>query len=168
MVYWNLKFLRTILWIMIGKVQKRHITEREWRAVREELSTCFAQLRKAHIGVFLLDLLTESEQIMLARRLRIARMLLQGHSDIEIRSSLGVGFDTIRQVHSWLDRKFRDYRKTLAPALQHAEKEGLRHKRIGKIPLDPMGLRAFRKRYPSQLALLDLIFGDPDIYEIEP
>lgn len=51
---------------------------------------------------FFEDLLTESELIMLARRLEIARMLIKGVGYQKIRTNLKVGFDNINAVNCWL------------------------------------------------------------------
>ena len=47
---------------------------------------------------FLSDILTESEQIMIIRRLQIAKMLLEGKTYFEIKKELNVGVDTIKSV----------------------------------------------------------------------
>lgn len=49
---------------------------------------------------FLEDLLTESEIIMIIRRLQIAKMLLDGYLYYQIRDELGVSYETIRIVRS--------------------------------------------------------------------
>lgn len=51
---------------------------------------------------FFHDFLTPSEKVILARRLQIAKMLLQGHSQTSVRKKLGVGVSTIQFVQSWI------------------------------------------------------------------
>lgn len=51
---------------------------------------------------FFHDFLTSSEKIILARRLRVAKMLLQGHNQTQVRKELGVGVSTIQFVQGWI------------------------------------------------------------------
>src|SRR3989339_1566088 len=76
----------------------------------------------ADIKNFFEDLLTESEMIMLARRLEIARMLLQGIGYQKIRASLKVGFDNINAVNCWVRYGKMGYR-TVLEKLEKLEKK---------------------------------------------
>lgn len=49
------------------------------------------------------DLLTESEVIILARRLQIATLLLQGYTYEQIHKLMRVGNSTIAKIHAWMD-----------------------------------------------------------------
>jgi Trp operon repressor len=51
---------------------------------------------------FLRDVLTESERIMVGRRLLIAHELLTGKTYDDIASRLRVGYDTIGRIDGWL------------------------------------------------------------------
>lgn len=51
---------------------------------------------------FFHNFLTSSEKIILARRLRVAKMLLQGYSQVQVRKKLGVGVSTIQFVQNWI------------------------------------------------------------------
>ncbi len=62
---------------------------------------------------FLIDLLTPSESLMLARRIKIAELLLMGMSYSEIREELGVGIGTISNVQQWLEAGSGRFRTVL-------------------------------------------------------
>lgn len=51
---------------------------------------------------FISDVLTESEKIMIGRRILIARELLIGRSYRDIVMEMGVGLDTVYKVRKWL------------------------------------------------------------------
>jgi len=51
---------------------------------------------------FFHNFLTPSEKIILARRLRIAKILLQGCSPTQVRKELGVGVSTVQWVQNWI------------------------------------------------------------------
>ncbi|MEK7590818.1 MAG: Trp family transcriptional regulator, partial [Patescibacteria group bacterium] len=103
---------------------------------------------------FLFGLLTQSEIIMLGRRVQIARRLLQGHSSKKIERELKVGQTTVQAVHQWLQKKIPGYRRAL-PAVPQPRKKGF-------VPADPYTFRGLRKRYPLQYLLLNLLLGDPE------
>lgn len=74
---------------------------------REELILEFcealASLKNSTEAIkFIRDILTEQEIEMLAKRLRIARLLLEGKNYQEIERDLRVGYTTIARVSEWL------------------------------------------------------------------
>ena len=75
--------------------------------------------------LFLRDLLTESERIMLGRRVLIARYLLTKMTFDDISERLKVGYDTIGRVQRWLDDQFPGYEQ----AIREMEKEFAKRKK---------------------------------------
>lgn len=72
--------------------------------------TSIAELKnRDEVKAFFKDLLSESEAIMLARRIKIAQRLLQGVEYEEIQKELHVGRSTIASVHQWLTSGFQGY-----------------------------------------------------------
>lgn len=73
---------------------------------KKELSKSFydfvSSLSRKETEDFFHDFLTESEKIILARRLKIVKMLLQGFTQVAIRKRLGVGVSTIQFVRKWI------------------------------------------------------------------
>ncbi len=61
------------------------------------------------IRSFFKDLLSETEALMLARRLKIATLLYKGKSYEDIEKLLRTGSATIASVHAWLDGGFGGY-----------------------------------------------------------
>ncbi len=59
------------------------------------------------------DILTESEKIMLGRRILIAKRLLENQSYPQIAREIGVGFDTIFKVKKWLGGRHQGYKKVV-------------------------------------------------------
>lgn len=57
------------------------------------------------------DILTESEKIMLGRRILIAKRLLEKQSYPQIVREIGVGFDTVYKVKKWLGGRHQGYKK---------------------------------------------------------
>ncbi len=70
---------------------------------------------KSQNGVksFISDILTESEKIMLGRRILIAKRLLEKQSYPQIVREVGVGFDTIYKVKKWLGGRHQGYKKVV-------------------------------------------------------
>lgn len=111
--------------------------------------------RKKDLQDFLFDLLTPSEIVMLARRIKIAKLLLQGKTYQFIRQALGVGFTTIASIDAWLERKFQSYRRTIAPLL---EEERRRSKRT--LPHEEGPFKQLRRKYPLHFLLLNVLLDD--------
>jgi len=103
---------------------------------------------KEQIMNFFKDILTKSEEVMLARRIKIARMLLEGESYLQISRKLKTGLDTITKVQKWLKDGFGDYVKSL---------EKLSKKEQQKIT-DPNSLQGLANRYPLYFGLTNTIF----------
>lgn len=65
-------------------------------------------------AAFLADLLTPQELDMLAKRLLVAKRLLENHSYNQIRTELKVGFSTIGRIATWLFISGKGFRNALA------------------------------------------------------
>lgn len=97
---------------------------------------------------FLRDLLTESERIMLGRRIIIARLLLQGETYEGVAARLGVGFSTIRRVDRWLEDEMPGYEDAI-----RALEEEMKKREFKKQYATSMLFR-FKKRYPLYFLLI--------------
>jgi len=76
-----------------------------------EFCTAVASVKKPVEAMkFIRDLLTEQEIEMLAKRLRIARLLLEGMTYKEIERDLRVGQNTVARVSEWLRVSGEGYR----------------------------------------------------------
>lgn len=73
-----------------------------WRAVREAD-------QKGKAEEFLRGILTESEQLMLGRRLFISSLLLRGMPQTEIRARLRLSPNTTWKVKQWLEEQLPGY-----------------------------------------------------------
>ena len=79
------------------------------------LWSTIAQLQsQEEVEGFFKDLLSESEAIMLARRIAIARRLLKGETYDDIQTELKTGASTIASVDRWLTSGFGGYQKTIS------------------------------------------------------
>lgn len=100
----------------MAKVDPRHYTKTERKVLKEVVLSTLRALDAGDESLrFLSDLFTESEFVMFARRIQIAKRLLAGCSYARIRGELRVGLDTIQGVHEWLDGKFENYRRVIPP-----------------------------------------------------
>lgn len=92
---------------------------------------------------FITDLLTKKEVVMLAKRIKIAKLLLEGENYSKIREILKVGNSTIARVSQWLAESGEGFR--------------LIHERTQEEKLKPptswdyfmSDWRKLRRRYPS-------------------
>ncbi len=122
----------------------KDLSERERITTLDALYTAAGSLKgRAAMKLFLRDLLTESERIMLGRRILIARLLLLGTSRRDIGRRLGVGLDTVHRVEGWLRDQFPGYEN----AVRGLEKE-LDHRKKWRSPAEPGSFTALKRKYP--------------------
>ena len=89
---------------------------------------------------FLRDLLSYPEAEMIAKRLKIAELLLERNSYDDIRQELKVGYGTIARVNEWLKISGDGYRETV---------KKIKNKELKvKKELPTIELNTIKKRYP--------------------
>ncbi len=111
------------------------------------LYTAAASLKgRSGMKLFLRDLLTESERIMLGRRILIAQALLTGDTYESIMKRMRVGPGTIDRVRRWLTDQF--------PGFENAIAEMERSMQMRKAT--PYSLAWMKKRYPLHFLLFPL------------
>ena len=94
----------------MGKVRPHTIDAKEKFQAVDSLFEVVAKLKtKQEIVDFFLGLLTQSESLMMARRVQIARLLLQDKSYNEIRTKLKVGTQTVHATYLWLHKGDEKY-----------------------------------------------------------
>src|SRR3990172_89152 len=65
-------------------------------------------------GLFIQDLLTADEIRILAKRLRIAKLLLNGYTQRQVVDEVKCSFATVTKVNSWLDQKGSGLKKIIS------------------------------------------------------
>ena len=105
----------------IGKVKPGDIPDKERYIIIGEFFDLIVSLKhKGEVIDFFIGLLTQSESLMLARRIQTAKLLMQEKSYDEIKEKLKVGNSTIANTDKWLDSRGGRYRKILE---RHFHKE---------------------------------------------
>lgn len=140
------------------KVRAKELSDKERIATLDALYTAAGTVRgRAAMKSFLKDLLTESERIMLGRRIRIARDILAGKSHDDITEHMRVGYDTVYKVRRWLDDQFPGYEN----AVRGMEEEfaNRKKKRDEKYLYATSALYRLKKKYPLHF----LLFPTPKI-----
>jgi uncharacterized protein YerC len=100
---------------------------------------------------FLKDLLTESERIMLGRRILVARALLTGKTFDEIVDELHAGKDTIMRIDHWLEDQMPGYEDALAG--MEKEFADRQKKADDKKLYATSALYRLKKKYPMHFLL---------------
>lgn len=102
----------------------------------------------AEVKNFFKDLLHPQETAMLARRLKIAEMLIEKETYNEIRRKLSVGETTIAKVHRWVNDKRGGY-KVAVKRLEKLDQRQLRKDIKETKALNRLGWEHFKKIYPT-------------------
>ncbi|OGG71527.1 hypothetical protein A3A35_02215 [Candidatus Kaiserbacteria bacterium RIFCSPLOWO2_01_FULL_51_21] len=137
------------------KVRAKTLTKEQRIETLDALYTAASSIQgREAVKLFLRDLLTESERIMMGRRIIIARKLIAGASRDTIASELRVGYDTIHRVHRWLHDQFPGYEQ----AIREMEKEFKKRQnaREDKRMYATSALYRLKKKYPLHFLLFPL------------
>jgi uncharacterized protein YerC len=133
------------------KIKPKKLPDLERIKTLDSLYTAAGTLRgRKAMKLFLRDLLTESERIMLGRRILIARQLIEGKTYKEIANSMGVGMDTVGRVQKWLSDQLPGYEN----AIKEMEKEF--EKRAKKRLYAQSGLARLKMKYPVHFLLFPM------------
>ncbi|MBU4141789.1 hypothetical protein KKE99_02865 [Patescibacteria group bacterium] len=138
------------------KVDPRAIDSNSKMKYLDLLWTSIAQLEnREETKIFFKDLLSESEALMLARRIEIAKRLIEGESYEAIAHELKVGMDTINRVQRWLISGSGGYEK----AVNGFKKELNRRfaKSSAQKKNKPYSFDWLKQKYPMQFLLFNLI-----------
>ena len=139
------------------RTQPKKIPYDERQKLLNELWSLVSLLKtREEIKNFFRDLLSETEEVMLARRIRIARLLLEGKSYENIRESMHTSYVTIAGVHRWLQRGSEGYKDMLPRLEKELEKQqNLQTKR--REQREPFTFEWLKKRYPLHFLLFNLL-----------
>lgn len=134
--------------------------QREYLDQLAEILTTFKT--KEEVRFFLGRLLTDSEVVMLTRRLHIAELLISGLTYEQIERKLKVGKSTILGVDRWLTdaayeyQLIREHQREAAKLIAQGEKQKNRTSRESTLP----GTLQHLIRHDSRFILLRLLTGD--------
>ena len=144
------------------KVNPRSLDSNSKMKYLDLLWTSIARLEtREEVKRFFKDLLSESESIMLARRIEIAKRLLEGKSYGAIAQELKVGMDTIGRVQGWLASGFGGYEKAVGGFNKELKKR-FKGSEIDDKP-ELYSFEWLRKKYPFHFLLFNLINGDSNL-----
>jgi|SRR3989344_7880005 len=136
------------------KIKPKKFNKEEKIKYLDALYTAIESLgSREEVKNFLRDLLTESERMMVGRRIIIAQRLLNGDSYDRIISEMKVGADTIMRVQRWLEDDVEGYEKAVKKLEKVLES---RQEKIDKAYLDPFSFEGLKKRYPLHFLLFNL------------
>ncbi len=115
------------------RIKSNNLSNEERTKTLEALYTAVSSVKgRDGMKLFMRDLLTESERIMLGRRILVARALLTGQTYNQIVDEYNVGKDTILKISKWLNDQLPGYEvavegleRELANNKQNKEKKQL-------------------------------------------
>lgn len=140
----------------MSKVDPRKINIDAKKKYLDLLWSSIAKLEtREEVEIFFKDLLSESEALMLSRRIEIARRLLNGESYDSIARELKVGMDTINRVQRWLIAGSGGYKKAIEKILKETKRNFDRSE--GGEAGAPYSFDWIRRKYPLHFLLFNLI-----------
>lgn len=131
----------------------------EYEGLSQLVQKTFRRLKRQRAFSKLVeDVLTQSEIVMLGRRIRIAQWLLVGKSCEVVSQKLGAGHATVYRVDRWLRERCASYEKVF-PSL-YVEIMGQVARERRKAP--PYSFDWIRRKYPLEFLLINLILDDEE------
>jgi TrpR-related protein YerC/YecD len=110
----------------MGKVKPQEMDKKERQVIIYELFRIIEKIKNKQEAInFFMGALTPSEILMLARRIQIAQLLIDGSVYDEIKSKLKVGSETIHRTDQWLNSGNEKLEKWLANLIktEHTDKK---------------------------------------------
>lgn len=142
----------------MAKVNPRDLDPNSKMKYLDLLWTSIAQLEtREEVKQFFKDLLSEGEAIMLARRIEIAKRLLERESYGQIGSELRVGADTIAKVQNWLISGFGGYEKAVKGFKKELDNRFSKASKNKVKKYAPYGFDWLKQKYPLHFLLFNLI-----------
>lgn len=143
----------------MSRVNPRELDSNSKMKYLDLLWTSVAQLKtREEVKHFFKDLLSESEAVMLARRIEIAKRLIGGESYEKISIDLKVGMDTISRVQQWLTSGFGGYEKTVRGFTKELGRR--LNVKSGAGDEMPYSFEWIKRKYPLHFLLFNLLSGD--------
>lgn len=106
----------------MAQVSSQYIKPEVKHKLQFLLVSCISRCSQVSLAAdFVEDLLTNTEKIMISKRIGVALMLLKRVGAREISEKLKVSFPTIYRVKTWLDFKGSGYRTLLESILKEDE-----------------------------------------------
>lgn len=103
----------------MGKVKYHEIDSNERYEIIGDFFNIVSGLRTKKEAIdFFLGLLSSSEALMFARRIQIAKLLLEGVSYDDIRAKVRASNQTITKTDRWLHSEDKDYNRWLEKCLK--------------------------------------------------
>jgi uncharacterized protein YerC len=134
------------------KKMMSELGEQERIKTLDALYTAAANVRgRAAMKLFLRDLLTESERVMMGRRIIIARLLLSTETYDDICARLGTSRGTISSVDRWLKDQMPGYEQAIVGMEKELGKREFKRKYAKSM------LFRLKKKYPLHF----LLFPEP-------
>lgn len=146
----------------MSRVNPRSLDSKSKMKYLDLLWTSIAQLEsREEVKQFFKDLLSQSEAIMLARRIEIAKQLIEGESYESISADLKVGYDTIARVQRWLTSGFGGYEKAISGFQKELNRRFSKPSESGGGA--PYSFNWMKQKYPLHFLMFNLISANKEI-----
>lgn len=130
----------------MGKIRAHEIDPKEKYKITGDFFEIILNLKlRKEVVNFFVGLLTPGEIVMLARRIQIARKLLEEKSYFEIKKELKVGSDTIFRTDKWLNSRGEEYKSWIKNCIEKVDSQK-NSRRWGKKNYDSWSLL---NKYPE-------------------
>lgn len=111
------------------QISKRFLKPEVEEKIKSLFFDCLARCHSQGVAESFIDsLLTETEKVMIAKRVAIALMLLKGRTSVEVQNTLKVSGQTVWTVGMWLRSKGAGYQTLLKEVIKRDEEQEKSHR----------------------------------------
>ncbi len=140
----------------MARAKPQRIPFKERQQLFHEFWTAIALLETVdEIKNFFRDLLSETEAVMLSRRLKIAKLIVKGLSYDDIAKIMHASSATIASVHSWLDGGFGGYHDSISKLEAELKRQVLVAEKKAKSR-EPFSFESLKRKYPLHFMLFNI------------
>ncbi len=98
----------------MGKIDYRRLTPKKYKLLGKEFwETCMSASSTEELARFFAGALLPSEKVMVVRRIKAAKRILNGEPQTKIISDLHIGKSTVDKVEQWVSKADEGTKKML-------------------------------------------------------
>ncbi len=138
------------------RIQPRSLSPEEREATLNFLWSSISSLSDTEeVKNFLKEILSESEALMLSRRIQVASLLLKDDTCDGISEKIGVGKSTITSVNRWLKNIDPEKEKLIKKLEKDVQRKEFHKKKMSSS--NPYSFDYLKRKYPLYFLLFNLM-----------
>ena len=132
-------------------MKKKYREDDKGEAIRALHGVAKGMNDKDSVMEFVKVMLTESEQLVIGRRVLLAQMLLTGHSQSDIKDKLHISPNNLIRTRRWLEKQIPNYKELISSINDTQEK-----KQTSFGYMNPLSFKGLRRKKAGHFLLANI------------